>query len=38
MIVGTMRAVRVFAYPHPTDLRKGHDGLFGLVKTGLRCD
>jgi hypothetical protein len=33
MILGTSRAVRVFAYPLPVDLRKGYDGLFGLVKT-----
>ena len=38
MILGTSRSVRVFAYPKPTDLRKGYDGLFGLVKTGLRRD
>ncbi|MGH2907596.1 MAG: IS66 family insertion sequence element accessory protein TnpB [Solirubrobacterales bacterium] len=38
MILGTTRAVRVFAYPQPTDLRKGYDGLFGLVKTGLARD
>jgi transposase len=29
---------RVFAYPTPVDLRKGYDGLFGLVQQGLRCD
>ena len=38
MILGTSRAVRVFAYPEPIDLRKGYDGLFGLVQTGLRRD
>jgi transposase len=38
MILGTSRAVRVFAYPEPVDLRKGYDGLFGLVKTGLARD
>ena len=38
MILGTSRAVRVFAYPEPVDLRKGYDGLYGLVKTGLRRD
>lgn len=38
MILGTTRAVRVFAYPEPVDLRKGYDGLFGLVKTGLGRD
>ena len=38
MILGTTRAVRVFGCPRPTDLRKGYDGLFGLVKTALRRD
>jgi transposase len=38
MILGTSRAVRVFAYPEPVDLRKGYNGLFGLVKTGLGRD
>jgi transposase len=38
MILGTSRAVRVFAFPRPTDLRKGYDGLFGLVKQGLARD
>ena len=38
MILGTSRAVRVFAYPEPVDLRKGYGGLFGLVKTGLGRD
>jgi transposase len=38
MILGTSRAVRVFAYPEPVDLRKGYDGLFGLIKQGLRRD
>ena len=38
MILGTTRAVGVFAYPSPADLRKGYDGLFGLVKTGLGRD
>lgn len=38
MILGTSRAVRVFAYPEPVDLRKGYDGLFGLVTRGLRRD
>jgi hypothetical protein len=34
MILGTSRALRVFAYPEPVDLRKG----YGLVKTGLGRD
>ena len=38
MILGTSRAVRVYAYPEPVDLRKGYDGLFGLVKAGLGRD
>jgi len=38
MILGTSRAVRVFAFPEPVDLRKGYDGLYGLVKSGLRRD
>jgi transposase len=38
MILGTSRAVRVFAYPAPVDLRKGYDGLYGLVKHGLNRD
>ena len=38
MILGTSRAVRVFAYPAPVDLRKGYDGLYGLVKQGLDRD
>jgi transposase len=38
MILGTSRAVRVFAYPAPVDLRKGYDGLYGLVKQGLSRD
>ena len=29
---------RVFAYPAPVDLRKGYDGLFGLVEQGLKRD
>ncbi len=28
----------MFAYPAPVDLRKGYDGLFGLVEQGLKCD
>jgi transposase len=38
MILGTSRAVRVFAYPEAIDLRKGYDGLFGLVRNGLGRD
>ena len=38
MILGTSRAVRVYAYPEAIDLRKGYDGLFGLVRQGLGRD
>lgn len=38
MILGTSRVVRVYAYPAATDLRKGYDGLYGLVRTGLDRD
>jgi transposase len=38
MILSPSRAVRVFAYPRPVDLRKGYDGLYGLVQTGLKKD
>jgi len=38
MILAPSRAVRVFAYPAPVDLRKGYDGLYGLVETGLGRD
>lgn len=38
MILGTTRAVRVFAFPAPVDLRKGYNGLVGLVQTGLGRD
>ena len=38
MILAASRSVRVYAYPEAVDLRKGYDGLFGLVKQGLRRD
>lgn len=38
MLLTPSRAVRVFAYPAPVDLRKGYDGLYGLVETGLKSD
>jgi transposase len=28
----------VFAYPAAADLRKGYDGLYGLVQSGLKAD
>ena len=38
MILSPSRAVRAYAYPAPADLRKGYDGLFGLVQNGLKAD
>ena len=38
MILGSSRSVRVFAYPEAVDLRKGYNGLYGLVKAGLGRD
>lgn len=37
MILST-RGARVYAYPEAIDLRKGYDGLYGLVKQGLGRD
>lgn len=37
-MLGTTRAVRVFAWPSPVDLRRGYDGLYGLVRNGLGMD
>ena len=37
-MIGSTRSVRVFAYPAPTDLRKGYDALSGLVVTELGHD
>jgi len=30
-MIGSSRSIRVYAYPAPADLRKGYDGLCGLV-------
>ena len=38
VILAPSRSVRVFAYPAPVDLRKGYDGLYGLVEQGLKRD
>jgi len=38
VILAPSRAVRVFAYPAPVDLRKGYNGLYGLVEQGLHHD
>jgi transposase len=37
-MLGTSRAVRVFAFGAPVDLRNGYDGLYGLVRQKLRRD
>ena len=37
-MIGSTRAVQVFAWPVPADLRKGYDGLHGLVESGLKRD
>ena len=34
-MIGSTRAIKVWAYPRPVDLRKGYDGLYGLVANGL---
>jgi transposase len=38
MLIGSTRAVRVWAWPAPVDLRRGFDGLFGLVARDVRKD
>ena len=37
-MIGSTRQLSVFAYPEPTDLRKGYDGLSALVTQGLQRD
>ncbi len=37
-MIGSTRALRVYAYAAPADLRKGFDGLHGLVEQGLGRD
>ena len=37
-MIGTSRSVRVWARPRPTDLRKGYNGLFSLVRQELERD
>lgn len=37
-MIGSSRSVRVWAYPHPADLRKGYNGLFGLVAGAMHRD
>lgn len=38
MILTPNPSRRVFGYPAPVDLRKGYDGLYGLVEQGLGRD
>jgi transposase len=37
-MIGSTRTLRVWAYTAPADLRKGFDGLAGLVTAQLRQD
>ena len=37
-MIGSTRSLQVWAYPAPADLRKGFDGLYGLVVSELRRD
>lgn len=37
-MIGSTRSVRVFAYTLPTDMRKGFDGLYGMVSSHLDRD
>lgn len=37
-MIGSSRALRVWAYPAPVDLRKGYNGLFSLVQESLKRD
>lgn len=36
MLLGSTRAIRVWAWPAPVDLRRGFDGLYALVEQQLR--
>jgi transposase len=36
--IGSTRSLRVFAYTVPTDMRKGFDGLYGMVTSELERD
>jgi transposase len=37
-VIGSTRSVRVFAYGAPADMRKGFDGLHGLVRQRIERD
>jgi transposase len=37
-VIGSTRSARVLAYSQPADMRKGFDGLYGLVRQHLERD
>lgn len=37
-MIGSTRSVRVYAYTLPTDMRKGFDGLYGMVSSHMEQD
>jgi transposase len=37
-VIGWPRSVRVWAYPEPVDLRRGFNGLMGIIESQLRLD
>lgn len=37
-MIGSTRSLRVYAYTLPTDMRKGFDGLYGMVSNQLERD
>ena len=37
-MIGSTRNLHVFAYSSPADLRKGFDGLYGIVMSELQRD
>lgn len=37
-MIGSTRQLRVFAYAEPVDMRRGFDGLYGLVTNVLKRD
>ncbi len=37
-MISAVHRTRVWAYPQPADLRRGFNGLYGLVQTGLGRD
>ena len=38
IVLGTTRKIQVFAWTRPADLRKGYNGLYGLVTQELGRD